>query len=107
MKEMLTREHILKKLREELPHLLEQYGVEKIAIYGSYAKGLPRKKSDVDILVHLARPLGLDFIALTCHLEKLLRKRVDLATFETLKRSMDHPRYVRIASNIQRTLSYV
>jgi uncharacterized protein len=107
MNNTVTKGRILGKLRKELPHLRERYGVEKIAIYGSYAKGKPRKKSDVDILVQLMKPLGLDFIGLAYHLEKILRKKVDLATFETLKTSAENPRYARIASDIQRTLSYV
>lgn len=65
------------------------------------------KKSDVDILVQLTRPLGLEFVELAYHLEKILKKKVDLATFDTLKRSLESPRYKHIASDIERTLSYV
>jgi hypothetical protein len=36
-----------------------------------------------------------------------LKKKVDLATFNTLKRSLENPRYKHIASDIDRTLSYV
>jgi len=107
MKEPLTKEQILQILKKELPYLNEKYGVERIAIYGSFAKGNQRKRSDIDILVHLVKPLGLDFIKLAYHLEKVLKRKVDLATFDTLKRSLENPRYKHIASDIQRTLSYV
>jgi predicted nucleotidyltransferase len=36
MKAALTREEIVGMLQKELPHLREKYGVEKIAIYGSF-----------------------------------------------------------------------
>ena len=107
MKETRTREQIFQILKNELPYLNEKYGVERIAIYGSFAKGNQRKRSDIDILVQLIKPLGLDFIKLAYHLEKVLKRRVDLATFDTLKRSLENPRYKHIASDIQGTLSYV
>ena len=107
MKERRTKEQILRILKKELPYLNEKYGVERMAIYGSFAKGNQSKRSDVDILVQLIKPLGLDFIKLTYHLEKVLKRKVDLATFDTLKRSLENPRYKHIASDIQGTLSYV
>jgi len=107
MKEPRTREQIFQILKKELPYLNEKYGVERMAIYGSFAKGNQRKRSDIDILVQLIKPLGLDFIKLAYHLEKVLKRRVDLATFDTLKRSLENPRYEHIASDIQGTLSYV
>jgi predicted nucleotidyltransferase len=107
MKEPRTKEQIFQILKKELPYLNEKYGVERIAIYGSFAKGNQRKRSDIDILVQLIKPLGLDFIKLAYHLEKVLKRKVDLATFDTLKRSLENPRYKHIASDIQGTLSYV
>ena len=107
MKEILTKEKILQILREELPYLRRRYGVERIAIYGSFAKGNPTEKSDIDILVQLMKPLGLAFIELAYHLEEAVGRKVDLATFDSLHRSMENPRYKHIASDIERTLSYV
>jgi predicted nucleotidyltransferase len=107
MKDPLTKEQIFQILRKELPYLNEKYGVERIAIYGSFVKGNQRKRSDIDILVQLIKPLGLDFIKLAYHLEKVLKRKVDLATFDTLKKSLENPRYKHIASDIQGTLSYV
>lgn len=78
----------------------EKYGVTRIAIYGSFAKGGHAKKSDIDILVQLEKPLGLEFIELAYHLEKVLGRKVDLATFETLYRSMENPRYRHISPQI-------
>lgn len=101
------REKVLQILRGELPYLREKYGVERLAIYGSFAKGDQTKRSDVDILVQLVNPLGLKFVELAYHLEKVLGRKVDLATFETLHRSLENPRYRHIAVDIQRALSYV
>lgn len=107
MKEPWTKQEIMHILRKQLPYLQERYGVERIAIYGSFAKGNQKKRSDVDILVQLMKPLGLEFVQLAYHLEKILKKKVDLATFDTLRRSLENPRYKHIASDIERTLIYV
>jgi len=107
MKEPRTRQEIMQILKKQLPYLQEKYGVQRIAIYGSFAKGNQTKRSDVDILVQLMKPLGLEFIELAYHLEMILKKKVDLATFDTLKRSLENPRYKHIASDIERALSYV
>jgi predicted nucleotidyltransferase len=107
MKKFLTKPEIARLLRKELPYLSAKYGVNKIAIYGSFAKDKQTDKSDIDLLVQLSKPLGLEFVALAYHLEKTLGRKVDLATFDTLQRSLENPRYKHIASDIQKTLSYV
>lgn len=107
MKEPRTKQEVIDLLKKQLPYLQEKYGVQRIAIYGSFAKGNQTKRSDVDILVQLMRPLGLEFVELAYDLEKILKKKVDLATFATLQRSLKNPRYEHIASDIERTLTYV
>ena len=107
MKRSLTKGKILQTLRKELPYLQEKYGVKRMAIYGSFAKGAQTRKSDIDILVQLVKPLGLEFVGLAYYLEEILGRKVDLATFDTLHRSMENPRYQHIATDIERTLSYV
>lgn len=82
----------------------EKYGIVKIAIFGSFAKGYPNEESDVDILVELARPMGLEFIALADYLEDRLGRKVDISTFDCLKRSLLNPRYSAIAQDVGRSL---
>ena len=102
-----TREDLLRMLRDQLPYLHERFGVEEIGVYGSFTRGTHTDKSDVDLIVRLSRPLGLEFVSLAQYLEEVLGRRVDLATFETLQRSKGDPRRKRIADEIERTLSYV
>ncbi|HEX9652228.1 MAG TPA: nucleotidyltransferase family protein [bacterium] len=107
MKKRLSKKQLLQILKKEQPFLQEKYGVVKIAIYGSYAQNKQTQKSDVDILVQLTSPLGLEFVELANHLEKALGRKVDLATFEDLQRTMGNMRRRHIALNIQNSLSYV
>jgi len=106
MDELLNRDQILEILREELPYLRERYGVENVAIYGSYSKGSYTTDSDIDILVKLTRPLGFDFVGLALYLEDVLGRKVDLITHDTLERNLDNPRYSHIANDIQGALAY-
>jgi len=103
----LTRESVIAILKNEMPFLKDRYGVEKIILYGSYAKGQPKKKSDIDILVALRRNLGFEFIELADRLEEILGEKVDVATFEHFKESFGNPRYKHIAEDIKQSMIYV
>lgn len=103
----LSKTDILQILQRELPYLNEKYGVTQIALFGSFAKGEQSKSSDVDLLVRLDRPLGLEFVDLAYYLEDVLGRKVDLATFEHFESSRKKPRYKHIVSDIQGTLTYV
>ena len=47
----MTKEYILEFLRENRLYLKEKFGVTKIGLFGSYAKGLENKNSDIDIAI--------------------------------------------------------
>jgi predicted nucleotidyltransferase len=59
---------------------LSEYGVKRIGLFGSHAKGAPSERSDVDLVVEFARPIGLKFIEFAEYLESLLGKKVDVLT---------------------------
>ena len=72
---------ILKKYKKKIE---KDYAVEKIGIFGSYAKGKQTKSSDVDILVQFKHPTYDNFIELAFYLEKLYGKKIDLITVKGL-----------------------
>jgi uncharacterized protein len=106
MNETFSRDELLNILRAELPELRLRFGVERIAIFGSYAKGTAGEQSDVDILVQLARPMGLKFFGLAIYLEEKLGRRIDLITLENLHRNVANPRRAEMAAEIERSLLY-
>lgn len=71
---------VLKKLTAAAPAIRTKFGVTRIGIFGSFARGEQTRKSDVDILVDFASGHAnlKNFIGLCDYLEELFRRRVDL-----------------------------
>jgi len=66
--------------------LAENYKVKIIGIFGSYARGNIREKSDLDILVEFSEsPDIFKFIELERFLSNLTGAKVDLVTKKALK----------------------
>lgn len=100
---MLTREKIIEKLRLELPFLQQKYGIKKIGIFGSFARGKQNEESDIDIIVEFERPIGLAFMDLANYLEDIFEMKVDILTPEGI-RSI---RVNKIAQTIKESVIYV
>ena len=72
---------------EKFKALLKLYKVKRIAIFGSYAKGVSRKGSDIDFLVEFMPTADLfDQVGLKQDLESLLKNEVDVVTSKSLNR---------------------
>ncbi|MFW9917360.1 MAG: nucleotidyltransferase family protein [Candidatus Thorarchaeota archaeon] len=76
----MSKEKVAELLREKYLYLVSEYGVKRIGLFGSYAKGTPSETSDVDLVVEFERPIGLRFVEFAEYLESLLGKRVDVLT---------------------------
>lgn len=77
---MLEQEQIIQKLQNHFDFLYTEFGVVRLALFGSYAHGHPAPTSDVDLLVEFERPIGLAFMQLNEYLEELLGREIDLIT---------------------------
>ena len=79
-------EHYRRILREQLPTLTDQYGVESLALFGSRIRGDAVATSDLDILVSFHEsPSLLRLIELENELTDLLGVKVDLVLRNALK----------------------
>ncbi len=65
------------QIKTILQPVFADYNVKKAVLFGSYAKGLADKKSDVDILVDSGLK-GLSFVELLEEVSQSLNKDVDL-----------------------------
>ena len=76
---MTDRDEILSKLKALKPQLSQRYGVTAIALFGSAARLDDFTiASDVDVLVSLEKPLGLDFVLLADEIEQSLGRKTDV-----------------------------
>lgn len=75
---------ILKK-HEDI--IKQKYGVKKIGVFGSFARGEEEKDSDVDILVEFKNGYEIfdNYMELKFFLEDLFERKVDLVTTEALR----------------------
>jgi uncharacterized protein len=73
-------------LHRQLPKLRTRFHVRYLGLFGSYVQGIPKKDSDLDVLVEFAEePSLFEFIELESHLSTLLGVKVDLVMKGTLK----------------------
>lgn len=73
---------ILAALKKNKTIIKERFGVKKIGIFGSVARGEAKDESDVDVLVEFERgKTSFDnFMDLSFFLESLFGRKVDLIT---------------------------
>jgi uncharacterized protein len=100
---VLTKNDVIQILSNELPYLKANFGVQRIAIFGSFADGTASEKSDVDIFIEFEKRLGLEFIQLADYLEEKLGRKTDILTPGGIRGI----RLNKIAEDIRRSLVYV
>ena len=69
------------EIRDKIRPICEQYKIEKVWLFGSYARGEAREDSDVDL--HMKAPKGIGLFGLSgiyADLEEALGKEIDLIT---------------------------
>ena len=73
----MTKENILNYLTQHKKEFKEKYAVEKIGLFGSYAREEESEESDIDIFVKMEPDL-LEMVGLKLQIEEDLSKKVDL-----------------------------
>lgn len=109
-KKGLTRDEIIKKIRESRDEL-KKYGVKRIGLFGSFARDEQKRESDIDLVVEFDRSFfGKDFkglfdayTGLSSYLEGLFGRRVDILT----PISIETIRLKEVAEDIKRSIIYV
>lgn len=64
----------------------KKYGVQKAAVFGSYARNEEKAESDVDFIVSFSKKYDLlELVGLKQDLEDVLKRPVDIITYHSLK----------------------
>ena len=75
---MMDKSEILQKLSEHKAYIQSNYEVEKIGLFGSYAKDKQTPQSDIDIYVEFRHKTFRNLAGLWVYLEELYHKKIDL-----------------------------
>jgi predicted nucleotidyltransferase len=59
-----------------MPYFNTEYGVKRIGLFGSFAKGIQMENSDEDVFVEFERLIGLKFMEFGDYLERLFGKKL-------------------------------
>ena len=73
----MTKYDVLNYLNKHFQEFQTKYNVEKIGLFGSYARDEATKDSDIDIFVQM-HPKLLDMIAIKQLIEEDLHQKVDI-----------------------------
>ncbi len=74
-------QEIIKIMKEHKEELKKKYKIKKIKIFGSYARGEQKERSDIDIIVDFeVTPTLIELIRLEEEIERILGIKVDLLT---------------------------
>ena len=82
----ITRKHDILEMLVRHRQEISAFGVRRIGLFGSFARGEQRPDSDVDLLVEFdpAQKTFDNFMHLSFFLEDVLQRRVELVTTESL-----------------------
>ena len=96
----MNRDEVLDMLRTHKPTLVERFGVNELALFGSFARDQATDGSDVDILVRFDGPAtSRSYFGVQFYIEDLLGRRVDLVTDKALRSEL-RPYVEREALNV-------
>ncbi len=79
---------LLRQLRAAVPDMKARFGVKRIGVFGSAARGDAGPESDVDVLVEFEDPAFDLFMELKFYLEDLFGRPCDLVLDESLKEGL-------------------
>jgi len=83
--ELMQKEHILDILKRHRSEFRERFGVERLGLFGSYARNEAKSGSDIDILVEFDEPSFDRYMDLKAELAALFGIEVDLVLADSLK----------------------
>ena len=73
----MNKEIILNYLKTHKDDFMQKYGIEKIALFGSFAREEAKEDSDIDIFVKM-KPDLFKMVELKEQIEQDLQKKVDI-----------------------------
>ena len=92
---MKTKTEILQLLRRYKPTAQKKYGMTRIGIFGSVARGEQKEESDIDVCYEGEAPSFLTLDMIQSELEQLLGSKVDIVRVRENMNSLLRQRILR------------
>ena len=84
----MERSYTIDEIKSISIPIAQKFGVKKLALFGSYARGEQRTVSDIDFLIDKGKIQGWEFFGFINNLEAGLGISVDMLTYDSLKESL-------------------
>ncbi len=85
----MARNYTIDEIKKITVPLAKQFGVEKVALFGSYAKGKQKESSDIDLIIKKGNLKGyFALCGFVNALEEGLGTHVDVLTYNALEHSL-------------------
>lgn len=73
------------KTKKIIVEILKKHGVKRAAVFGSFARGEEKKRSDIDILVKVPNNMGMfEFVRLERELKNAVGRKIDMVSYDAL-----------------------
>ena len=87
---MKTKHQIITLLSANKAYLKERFGLEKLVLFGSYAKDEQREESDVDLLFEVEPNSTMPLMRLQ-NLERFIADLLDISKIELVRKKYAEP----------------
>jgi len=74
----------IEEIQTKVSTIARNYGVERVLLFGSYARGDATESSDIDLLIDRGTIFGLELAGLYVDLEEGFQRHIDLLTIDQL-----------------------
>lgn len=92
----------IEEIAEKVRPIAERYGITKVYLFGSYARGEATEESDIDLLVDDGNIKSLFTLGgLYVDLEETFQKRLDLLTTGQIEQSRNDPIDKRFVQEVE------
>lgn len=98
----------IEEITEKIKPIARNYKIEKVYLFGSYARGEAAEESDIDLIVDAENLKGLKFFGFYDDLSEAFQRKVDLITQAQIERNRDNPLYEKFIEEVEadRTVVY-
>ncbi len=84
MSSMPESVYSIEEIQAKVSMIARNYGVKRVLLFGSYARGEATETSDIDLLIDRGTLFGLELAGLYVDLEEGFQRHIDLLTIDQL-----------------------